>query len=79
MGNLSAYEKELLKAALPELASNIKKGVDFGKSYKQILQPIDYLNSNHHHPIHRLLFTQCTTTLNTSKCINSIKIRYALL
>jgi len=34
MGNLSDYEKELLKAALPELASNIKKGADFGKNYK---------------------------------------------
>ncbi|VVC39845.1 Hypothetical protein CINCED_3A008813 [Cinara cedri] len=34
MGNLSDFEKDLLKAALPELASNIKKGVDFAKNYK---------------------------------------------
>ncbi|KAL4142843.1 hypothetical protein QTP88_005237 [Uroleucon formosanum] len=34
MGNLSDFEKDLLKAALPELASNIKKGADFGKNYK---------------------------------------------
>jgi malate dehydrogenase len=34
IGNLSDFEKDLLKAALPELASNIKKGVDFGKNYK---------------------------------------------
>ncbi|XP_050521768.1 malate dehydrogenase, mitochondrial [Daktulosphaira vitifoliae] len=34
LGKLSDYEKELVKAALPELASNIKKGADFGKNYK---------------------------------------------
>lgn len=34
MGNLSDFEKDLLKAALPELTSNIKKGVDFAKNYK---------------------------------------------
>lgn len=35
MGHLSDFEKELLKAALPELAANIKKGVDFGKNYNK--------------------------------------------
>lgn len=32
MGNLSNYEQELLKLALPELKKNIQKGIDFMKA-----------------------------------------------
>ncbi len=32
LGDLSDYEKEGLKAAIPELKSSIDKGVEFGKS-----------------------------------------------
>jgi len=34
MPDLSAYEKELLKQAMPELMSNIAKGIEFAASYK---------------------------------------------
>lgn len=32
-GKLTAFEKKLLDAAIPELQANIKKGVEFAKSH----------------------------------------------
>ena len=34
MGKLTAFEEEMLKKGLPELISQIKKGIEFAKNFK---------------------------------------------